>query len=60
MSVAARGRDLFRRALQRGVRRGEFRPFVDIEATAIVVAISTPDISTWTRRDTLASPGSSF
>ncbi len=44
-----RGRELFIRALRRGVQRKEFRPIEDIEATAIVVAQPLAMFSVWRR-----------
>ena len=44
-----RGRDLFIRALQRGIGRGEFRSFEDVEATAIIIAQPLAMFSVWKR-----------
>jgi len=44
-----RGRDLFIRALQRGVHRREFRTIEDIEATAIIIAQPLAMFSVWKR-----------
>ena len=44
-----RGRDLFIRALQRGIRRGEFRSLENVDATAIIIAQPLAMFSVWKR-----------
>ncbi len=44
-----RGRDLFIRALQRGIGCGEFRSLEDIDATAIIIAQPLAMFSVWKR-----------
>ena len=44
-----RGRDLFVRALRRGVQKGEFRQIEDIEATAIILLQPLAMFSVWKR-----------
>ena len=44
-----RGRDLFIRALQRGIRRGEFRSLANVDATAIIIAQPLAMFSVWKR-----------
>ena len=44
-----RGRELFIRALRRGVQREEFRPIEDIETTAIILAQPLAMFSVWKR-----------
>jgi len=44
-----RGRDLFVRALRRGVQRREFRPIEDIETTAVILIQPLAMFSVWKR-----------
>ena len=44
-----RGRDLFVRALRRGVQRREFRPIEDIETTAVILVQPLAMFSVWKR-----------
>ncbi|MEI7872365.1 MAG: TetR/AcrR family transcriptional regulator [Alphaproteobacteria bacterium] len=44
-----RGRDLFIRALHRGIRRGEFRSLENVDATAIIIAQPLAMFSVWKR-----------
>jgi len=44
-----RGRELFSRALRRGIERGEFRSLGDIDATAIIIAQPLAMFAVWKR-----------
>ncbi len=44
-----RGRELFSRALRRGIERGEFRPIGDVDATAIIIAQPLAMFAVWKR-----------
>jgi AcrR family transcriptional regulator len=44
-----RGRELFIRALRRGVQKGEFRPIDDIETTAVILVQPLAMFSVWKR-----------
>ena len=44
-----RGRHLFARAIERGIRSGEFRPGDDVDATAIIIAQPLAMFSVWKR-----------
>jgi hypothetical protein len=44
-----RGRELFIRALRRGIQRKEFRPIEDVQTTAIILAQPLAMFSVWKR-----------
>lgn len=52
-----RGRDLFSRALRRGVESGEFRPLADLETTAVLVVQPLAMFSVWKRSLAPFDPG---
>jgi AcrR family transcriptional regulator len=55
-----RGRDLFVRALRRGVQKGEFRAIEDIEATAIILVQPLAMFSVWKRSLAPFDPGNTL
>ncbi|MDI1283334.1 MAG: TetR/AcrR family transcriptional regulator [Reyranella sp.] len=55
-----RGRELFARALRRGVERGEFRPIADIETTAVILVQPLAMFAVWKRSLAPYDPGTAI